>query len=289
VAAPPRHYDVYELAVGSDRQVTMIHDALWKNEPTIFQKLPPRFVDRIEFAGGSAQLTTAATTIRSDWLAAQPAKVVAYAAVAELGQGEGAVLARSRLSALEQTLSPVATFDPNALAETVPTVPPQLVRPGADGAILIVTKPAPVTTTCMLVVRVEHNLAANLRPQLQQDDAVVVKLIEEALNPPQTVDFRPPVSIGTAIFDVGSAQVTADSAQALQQEWTKAGTQKPDPALVFVFSRENDASAEPSLLGPRLEQVFQALGGTTPKPMIRTVKLALPGGCPAVAVLFATG
>ena len=310
VTAPPRHFDVYELAVGDDRQVTMIHDALWKNEPGVFQKLPPRFVDRIEFAGGSATLTTAATTIRSDWLAVQPAKVVAYAAIAEVGQSEGTALARSRLSALEQTLSSVTAFDVHASAEAVPTVPPQLVRPGADGAILIVTKPPPVTTTCMLVLRIDPAGAANIKPTLS-DDAVVVKLIESALGtvaaPPAagTVDapammasalgtegttFVPPFHLlGKALFTVGGAQIDAASATALHQAWTAHGPQKPDPAGVFVFVKNGDTAAEPALVGPRTMQVVQTLGGTTARPIIRGVAPTLPGGCPAVAMVFAAG
>ncbi len=289
VPPPAKHYDLFELAVGNEQQVTMIRDALWKNQPAVFAKLPPRYVDRVEFGGGSATLNTAATTVRADWQAAHPAKIVQYAAIADIGPGEGDLLARSRLASLEQTLAPVAAFDPNALAEAVPDVPAPLVRPGADGAILIVTRPQPVQTTCMLVLRINASAAANIKPTLQNDD-VVVRLIQEALAPPTTVDFVPPVHVvGKANFDVGSPQIASDSATALLQAWTQLGGQKPDPGSVFVFSQQNDASAEPSLLEPRVTQVVEAMGGPQPKPIIRAVVPALPGGCPSVAFVFAQG
>jgi hypothetical protein len=58
---------------------------------------------------------------------------------------------------------------------------------------------------------------------------------------------------------------------------------------MFVYSRQNDASAEPALLHDRAVQVVEALGGQPPTPSIHTIALALPGGCPAVAIVFPKG
>lgn len=291
VAPPARRYDVFELAVGTAEQVTPIRNALWQNQPTLFLKLQPRFVDRVEFAGGQAALDTPATTVRADWLAAHPAAIVQYAAIADAGAGEGALLARSRLVSLEQTLASVAQVDPAALAEAVPAVPPPLARPGADGAILLVTRPAPVQTTCMLVLRVIPQAAGKID---LTNDEVVLRYLNQALaaagSTAKTADVVLPVTVvGKAIFDVGTTTVTADSASALQKAWAAAGAQKPDPAHVYGFSRQGDAAAEPALLQPRLLQVAEAMGGQQPQPITRQTAQALPGGCPTVAFVFAQG
>jgi hypothetical protein len=284
VPVPARHYDVFELAVGAAADVAPVRNALWANDDAVVRRYAPRFVDRIEFAGGGATLNTTAAQVRADWKAAQPAAVIQYAAIADAGAGDGGLVARSRLVTLEQALAAVTPVDPEALAEAVPAVPASLTRPGADGAILVVTRPAEVQTTCMLVIRMDENVG-QFDPTEEQADQIINAVLGTAI-----MAFVPPWHLlGKAIFDVGSTQVTAASASALATAWTKVGTQKPDPKTVFVFSQEGDDAAEPALLHDRAVQVVEALGGQTPATTIRTTTKPLPGGCPSVVFVFRQG
>jgi hypothetical protein len=286
VAPPPaKHYDVFELAVHDVEHVTPVRNALWQGQNDVIARLAPRYVDRVEFAGGQGALNTSATQIRADWSAQHFPPIIQYAAIADAGQGEGALLARSRLTSLEQTLASVAQVDPNALAEALPTVPQSLVRAGADGVILLVTRPAEVKTTCMLVIRMNAN-AADFDPA----EANVLSLVNEVLNPPQLMELVPPWHLlGKALFEIGGTQLTAGSAATLQQAWAKVGPQTPDPNGVLVFSKKGDPAAEPPLRHDRAVQLAQALGGPSPTPRIRDISAAVPGGCPAVAIVFRKG
>jgi hypothetical protein len=296
VPPPAKHYDVFELAVPDAAHVTPIRNALWQNQSDVIAKLAPRYVDRVEFAGGQGALNTSATQVRADWSGHNFPPIIQYAAIADTGPGEGTLLARSRLTSLEQTLAAVAQVDPNALAEAVPTVPQPLVRAGADGVILLVTRPAEVQTTCMLVLRMNGSPA-----EFKLDDAQVVELVNIALGAeaggPATAGIAldvavvagPPVHmVGKGIFAVGSTQLTPDSGTKLKAEWVKLGVQAPDPRM-FVYSRQGDASAEPALLHDRAVQVAEMMGGQPPTPSIHTITPALPGGCPAVAFVFPEG
>jgi predicted RecA/RadA family phage recombinase len=299
VPPPAKHYDVFELAVPDAAHVTPIRNALWQSQSDVIAKLAPRYVDRVEFAGGQGALNTSATQVRADWSGHNFPPIIQYAAIADAGPGEGTLLARSRLTSLEQTLASVAQVDPDALAEAVPTVPQPLVRAGADGVILLVTRPAEVQTTCMLVLRMNGNPDA-----FKYGDAQIVELVNLALGAAAggaaagggvmavamvDVAAGPPVHmVGQGIFDVGSTQLTPDSGTKLKAEWVKLGAQAPDPRM-FVYSRQGDASAEPALLHDRAVQVAEMMGGPQPTPSIHAIAPALPGGCPSVAFVFAQG
>jgi hypothetical protein len=287
VAVPPpaKRYDVFEVSVGDASQADSIRSALWQNQPDLIARLAPRLLDRVEFAGGQAALNTAATTVRADWSGQGFPPIIQYAAIADVGAGEGTLLARSRLVALEQALAGVAQVDPDALTEAVPTVPQPLVRAGADGAILIVTRPAEVQSTCILAIRMNENVG-----QFDPSDDAVIQLITQATSTSTVLTFVPPWHLlGNATFDVGATQITPASASALGAAWTKAGPGRPDPNGMLVFSQQGDAAAEPTLLHDRAVQLAAALGGQPPTPTIRTTSKPLPGGCPAVAIVFRQG
>src|SRR5581483_9429496 len=288
VPPPARNYDVFMLKAGNADQVEAVRTALWKNEPAVITRLEPRYVGRFQFTGGEAALATVATTVRADWRAAQPAANIEYAAIADIGQGDGDVLARSRLISLEQTLAGVATVDDGALAEAVPAAPPALVRPGADGVIIVVTEAA-VKTTCMLAIAAMPRDSQTLKEFLAQlgTDKEVASYVQQALSTTASFAEESPLtlrSLGQALFDVGAATIDPASAWTLQSAWNDLDSGGV-VSQVWAFDEKGAAGAEPSLLAPRGLQVAQAVGGANASTHEREIGVALPGGCPSVAFL----
>ncbi len=296
VAPPPaKRYDVYEVPV-DDKSLVLLRRELLSDAPDI-SNWEPRYVDRVEFAGGQATLNTAFATVQSDWQSVQQdtTATVRYAAIADAGPGDGDLLAKSRLSALEQTLSGVQTFDPAAAIEALPNAPATLARQGADGIILFATEPVPVAQTCMLVIRVLEDSDQAIAFE-RADPQLVAQYIERAIQvgtePSEKMVEESIAAIGQATFDVGSE--TLKNGDELSQAWDSrslVGGQgwlyKGD--LIVVF-RQGDPAAEPDLtnvLKPRAEAISHTLGVDLTEYAARPIDVSLPEDCPCPVVAVA--
>jgi hypothetical protein len=290
VAPPPaKRYDVFEIPVGA-RDLPLLRAELWKDAPDV-SSWEPRHVDRVEFAGGQAMLNTASATVQSDWQNVQQDKTatVRYAAIADAGAGEGDLLAKSRLAALEKTLAPVQGFDRAAVAEAVPHVPTDRARQGADGVILIATEPVPVAETCMSVITMlrQSDPAIKIMDGDKAEIARLIPVIAQGVPSPDVAKKELVVFLGPAVFDVEKTDLK--NGDSLGQTWEQLALLKvvTGEALVLTWPGGPEADLA-SLVEDRVKPLAAALGGDPDKTevSIRTIPDKLSDDCPAVAIMF---
>jgi len=136
--APPRHYQVYHLPLGSLQELEAVRKKLIEGRlpEDAFNQLP--FVD---FAGGLATLLTDPQAWRSDWSNIQPGNSIVYAGIAnrDSAAADGDTLALSRLGRLVDAVAPVSTPNAQMQTELLNQIPSSVPASAADGVIFLFT------------------------------------------------------------------------------------------------------------------------------------------------------
>jgi hypothetical protein len=240
---PPRRYQLFTYHAKSQQEVDMIRRGL--RSPGNFQ---PNFqrVDVLEFASGAATMVTPENVLLQDWGGVQPGNSLAYGATATAIPTD-AVFGNQRLTRVVQAVSTVSPLDPAlGFLEVLPDVPPQMVVPGIDGIVLLITLDA-VRTTCQDVYRV----AMDTQTRQMLDGNLLDQIIK----------LKQTTNLGAAEFAEGSNVVTTDDAKALLQAFQKNGG--GFPMLVLVYPKPNDSSGgDDATLIARGRSIGDALGGS---------------------------
>ena len=138
-----RRYKVYSGVLKEVDQWKDVLEALQKNQPPQLKRAQFVPAGVVEFAGGSSNLLTPATTLANQWQNVGHGNRIILAAVANQGDAiqDGEALSMARLRQLELALDPLGMkIDAHASSRMLPAVPePTLPADDTDGIIAIVT------------------------------------------------------------------------------------------------------------------------------------------------------
>jgi len=278
-SAPPRRYRVFHVPLKTRELLGSLREGLAGSPVLSRFALQP--VDTVEFAGGSATLTSNADAVRTDWTAVMPGKEIVYGAVATPPAVDPATLATSRLTRVVDTLATVTPFDSaTGTIEALASVPATLETPGTDGVIVLATFTEVVATTGIAVYRVEPSSVDRMQKFLDGDDLATVLAGAQGVQKARLIEV--------ASF-TGPTPTPAPDAGRLRTRWDGAGD--CPPAISHLFQVANDPNAgDNALRTTRARNIEQLLGAQAPDapklhPVVTTPPAGIPAGCSIVDIV----
>jgi hypothetical protein len=226
---------------------------------------------RIEFAGQSADLLTPVEAIQSDWEGSSPGESLLYGAIAETAAaGDDATLLDARLQRVVAAVSQITAPDERFGTTVLVDVPASLVVSGTAGVIVLASL-IERKTTCMTVFRVHDELAPGFIRKLAGG-----KVQEAFAGLDGGFD-----ELGVMTFPQDSA--VPESSSAVSDAWKGF---PDDLQTVTVFSRSGDEAAGAlSLREQRAGAIVTSLGHNDTGVVAFELDGAVPGDCPAIALL----
>src|ERR1700674_540788 len=206
--AAGRRYRIYQSVVSSLADVTSIQKIFHSPDPsTGIQGLSLLALgDFADFGAGVPSLLTNPATLINDLKTAHAGNRIEYAVLLPRDSTDGNILARARLSALEAALASSFPVDlPNQTTEVLEPLPAALDTPGTDGAIVLITMPAP--TACAGIYRVNQTLWKTISANMLAGTFDSLARL---------------VHVGDATFELDSTNMTSD-AGTLQGYWNSPG------------------------------------------------------------------
>ena len=222
--ATGRRYRIYHSVVSSLAAVTSIQKIFHSPDPsTGIQGLSLLALgDFADFGAGVPTLLTNPATLINDLKTAHAGNRIEYAVLLPRDSTDGSVLARARLSALEAALASGFPVDlPNQTTEVLEPLPAALDTPGTDGAIVLITMPAP--TACTTIYRVTQTVWNRVAKELAAGNFTSLPKLDH---------------LGPAIFELDSTNLASDTAS-LQGAWNSL-SQHSDGVEIDVFWTTGD-------------------------------------------------
>jgi len=278
-AAPvaTRGYALYQVTLEHTEQVDKVQRAMAANETAYLERLKPDFLQVVEFAAGVQSLLTPQTQVRATWrqdLGAAAGPIVGGAiASGGVAAAEGEALALERLESLVDVVRPesglAAAPDYVALAR----VPDLFGSARQDGAILLMTVPVRVETSCHEVRWVTPLPNLDLERLLKAGALGQVLAIEGATQ-----------RLGSVTFNGEAPQIVPDTESAAVLAAWRTGALECPPAQVWSFRRTDAGTGDDTLIEQRGGAIAALLGDGSVKPMIKASD-QVPGDCPIMTLV----
>ena len=281
VPVPGRTYQLYHLPLETVEEVRRVRAILLQAGPEI-GRLPLRPVARVEFAGGQPALLSDSGDLQRDWRAAGPADRLIYGVLgsAPSAAADGEALARARLDRLGQVLAEVTPLHPQAEAELLREVPPDLALPGTDGiSVWLTVRHVEEATHCHRVFWLDPAPRKELPGLIEARDVATI------IAPPPAGGRPFATELGTVTFPVDDASPRTGQDEVIAN-WRKIAQGCP-PEHVIAFARGNDPTAgSPELRAKRAQLVARALAA---EDTVRDIDFAevdeLPGSCAVISLI----
>ncbi|AUB82198.1 hypothetical protein [Candidatus Thiodictyon syntrophicum] len=289
-AAPvaTRGYALYQVTLENAEQVNEVQRAMAANATATLERLKPDFLQVVEFAAGVQSLLTPQTQVRATWrqdvgAAAGP---IVGGAIASSGPAvaEGEALALERLESLVDVVRPESglTAAPDYVA--LERVPDLFGSARQDGAILLMTVPVKVETTCHRVYWLTPIPSKNLDGQLAAGNLAGLPGIDGWVPPVTHVVQLVVKPLGTLSFQGEDPQVIVGTESAtVLTNWMALAPDCP-PAQVWSFRRADASATGDALIGQRGLAIAGLLGTDDLESKV-AISSDIPGICPVITLV----